>query len=171
MQTENNTSNATKIIVFSDSHRDTRRMSYVIEKTSPDAVIHLGDCIDDARKIKARFPNITHHMLKGNCDYISYGDDELFISLGELKLFLTHGHGYYVKEDLSRLTLRASELEANLVLFGHTHKACIVEKNGITFMNPGQMEHHFSRRKASYGVVTLSNSDFNCEIIYLAEDW
>jgi len=170
MQTDRDNLELTTIIVFSDSHRDTRRMIKVINEFKPNTVIHLGDHIDDARKVKAKFPDTTFHLIKGNSDFISHGDNELLLALGELKIFLTHGHEYYVKEDLSRLSHKAIELKVDLVLFGHTHKACIVDEKGITFMNPGQLEHHYNRRKASYGVVTLAKNNFSCEIIYLPED-
>jgi len=55
--------------------------------------------------------------------------------------------------------------DADLVLFGHTHGAAIVKEQGITLMNPGQMEFHKERQKASYGLVTIINNEFNCEII------
>jgi len=145
-------------------------MEQAIQESSPDIVIHLGDHIDDARRIKAKFSDLTYHMVKGNTDFMTPGDNELLLQFGELKFFMTHGHVYRVKDDLSRLVHRAKEVGVDLALFGHTHNACVIKEHGITFMNPGQLEHHHERRKASYGMVTIEDGSFECNIVYLPGD-
>ena len=66
-----------------------------------------------------------------------------------------------------------------LIIFSDTHhdtrrRPCLIrtytrsgnsQEQGITLMNPGQMEFHKERQKASYGLVTIINNEFNCEII------
>ena len=83
---------------------------------------------------------------------------------------LTHGHEHRVKEGLSLLKKHAVELEADIVLFGHTHGTAIVKEEDMILMNPGQMEEHKERKRASYGVITISDREIECEIMYLPDD-
>jgi len=159
-----------KLLILSDTHLDTKRMEHAVNQVNPDVIIHLGDNIDDTAKIREKLPDKTFHLVKGNCDTQTKGDAEKLISIGNIKIFLTHGHEYFIKEGLSRLIKRAQELEADLVLFGHTHGAAIVKEQGITLMNPGQMQFHKERQKASYGIVTITDGQFDCEIIYLPSE-
>ena len=159
-----------KLLIFSDTHLDTRRMEYALEQESPDVIIHLGDNIDDTSKIREKSPDTPFHLIKGNSDVQAAGDSEKLLSIDSVKIFLTHGHAYHVKEDLSRLIKRAIEQEADLVLFGHTHGAAIVKEQGITLMNPGQMQFHKEKQKASYGIVTIADGEFNCKNVYLPSE-
>jgi len=159
-----------KLIIFSDTHLDTKRMEYAVKQVNPDVVIHLGDNIDDTVKIREMLYETPFYLIKGNSDVQSAGDTEKFITVDNVKIFLTHGHNYHVKEGLSHLIKRAIELKADLVLFGHTHGAAKVKEQEITFMNPGQMQYHKEKQRASYGVVTLNDGDFKCEIVYLPSE-
>ena len=159
-----------KLIIFSDTHLDTKRMKYAAEQVSPDIIIHLGDNIDDTSKIREVLPETPFHLIKGNSDAQSAGDTKKVITVDNVKIFMTHGHEYHVKEGLSHLIKRAIEQEADLVLFGHTHGAAIVKEQGVTLMNPGQMQYHKERQRASYGIVTINDGDFECEIVYLPSE-
>jgi putative phosphoesterase len=159
-----------KLLIFSDTHFDTRRMEYAVEQVNPDVIIHLGDNIDDIAKIRDKLLETPLHFVKGNVDTQTKGDIEKLIFIDNIKILLTHGHEYHVKEGLSHLIKRATELGADLVLFGHTHGAAIVNEQGITLMNPGQMQFHKERQRASYGVVTITDGKFDCEIVYLPSE-
>ena len=158
------------LLVFSDTHLNTRRMEYAVSQADPDIIVHLGDNIDDITRICEKMPAMIFHMVKGNCDTHSTGETEKILTVENIKILMTHGHEYHVKEGLSLLKKHAVKLEADLVLFGHTHGAAIVKEVNMTLMNPGQMEEHKERKRASYGVVTIVNREIECEIIYLPDD-
>jgi len=145
-------------------------MEYAVDQVNPDVIIHLGDNVDDTTKIRENLPDTPFHLIKGNSDTQTKSDTKKLISIDEIKIFLTHGHEYHVKEGLSHLIKRATELEADLVLFGHTHGGAIIKEHGITLMNPGQMQFHKERQRASYGVVTITDGKFDCEIVYLPSE-
>jgi len=145
-------------------------MDYAVSQVSPDIIFHLGDNIDDITRICEKMPDMTFHAVKGNCDSQSAGVNEKILTIENIRILMTHGHEHHVKEGLSLLKKHALELEANLVLFGHTHGAAIVKEENITFMNPGQMEEHKERKRASYGIVTIADNTFNCEIVYIPDD-
>ena len=47
-----------KILVFSDSHRALGTMYDAIERLRPDAVIHLGDHLEDAESMESVFSGV-----------------------------------------------------------------------------------------------------------------
>ena len=156
-----------KLLVMSDSHRNIGHMLLAVEQTNPDAILHLGDHIGDAMKLNQRLPNATVYMVKGNCDPSAAGKDTILLPIEGVKILMTHGHIFGVKTGLAALVERAAQQEADLALFGHTHRGLIQNTHGLTLMNPGQMERHDNNRTASYGIVTVADGKFDCEIGYL----
>ena len=152
---------------MSDSHRNLNHMLYAVRQAEPDVIIHLGDHIADARELKRRLPEPTYHLVKGNCDVHAFGDAESLVTLDGLKILITHGHKYGVKNGLAALIEGAQLKGAGLVLFGHTHQPTIKELQGLWLMNPGQMGRHDSGAPASYGIVTITSGVPNCEIARL----
>ncbi|CAB1262365.1 metallophosphoesterase [Clostridium sp. MT-14] len=123
--------------VISDTHRDRKFVDRVKSIFSGmDTIIHLGDNVQDVLQIEKfyRGPIIN---VKGNCDFSVSVPSERVEVIGGKKFFITHGHRYDVKYDLSRLKYKALEEEADVVLFGHSHVSKIIYENGIWFINPG----------------------------------
>jgi len=142
-------------------------MRYAIAQCKPDAVLHLGDHIHDAHEIARKHPDLPFHMVEGNCDMEGSGDTELLLTFDGVTIFMTHGHEYCVKRGLGSFIDRAHRKGVNLALYGHTHNALIQETLGIWIMNPGQLIRHDKSHVASYGVVTIENGAFTCELAYL----
>lgn len=114
-----------KIAVFSDTHGFNRGMINAVEEYKPDQIIHLGDGMHDAEKVREMFPQIPVCCVPGNCDGY-YDDEEAYklITLGSLKAFLTHGHRYAVRGGKLDVLLYAAECcGAQIAMFGHTHRA------------------------------------------------
>ena len=154
-----------KILVLSDSHTSVDRMKYAYGQAAPDAVLHLGDHFADAQKLMAWAPpGAAYHMVNGNCDPNPYTETEKLLTCEGVKIYMTHGHIYDVKNGTSSFVKRALELGADLALHGHTHQGKISTIPGLTFMCPGQMERHDSRLASSFGIVTISDGKFECHI-------
>ena len=153
-----------KLLIISDSHRNIDNMRYAVGQTSPDAILHLGDHISDAQNLSKQLPQAVIYMVRGNCDFQDFGKNELFLTLGGVKILMTHGHTYGVKSGLSALIDRSWQLGANLTVYGHTHRAGMRQENGMWFMCPGQLERHDNRLSASYGIVNINGGHFECGI-------
>lgn len=108
-----------------------------IERLRPDAVIHLGDHLEDAESMESVFSGVDFYHVPVNCDFFTSAPPSLTISLDGVRIFLTHGHLFGVKSGLTRLTLEARRVGAQLALFGHTHRALLEEQDGLWLMNPG----------------------------------
>jgi putative phosphoesterase len=123
--------------LISDTHRYTWIIEDAIKRLqNSDVIIHLGDNVQDVKEI-AKYYKGPILNVKGNCDFAVDTPSEKVEIIGGKKVFMTHGHRYDVKYDLSRLRYRALELEADIVLFGHTHVSKIAYEDGIWFVNPG----------------------------------
>lgn len=142
-------------------------MRIAAEQTNPDVILHLGDHISDAHELRRDLPSIPFHMVRGNCDFQAAGVTEQLLTFEGVKIFMTHGHIYGVKNGLDALISRAKSQHAALALYGHTHCAMTKRVRGVWLMNPGQMERHDNTRAASYGVVRVENGSFACAIAYL----
>lgn len=129
-----------KAIIFSDSHGNIKNIIMAIEKFKDkiDIIIHLGDYITDTEKIKDIFPQIELIGISGNNDFSSVSSHKSLEILGN-KIFMTHGHEYNVYFGIERLFYKAIEINANIVLYGHTHKYFSLEEDGILILNPGSI--------------------------------
>lgn len=123
--------------VISDTHRYVWIIENAVKKLeNADLVIHLGDNVQDVKEI-AKYYGGPILNVKGNCDFSVDTPGERIEEIAGKRFFITHGHRYDVKSDLSRLKYKALEVDADIVLFGHTHISQIAFENGIWFINPG----------------------------------
>lgn len=111
-----------------------------IERESPDTVIHLGDCVEDARDLVRSYPNLAVLYVRGNNDFEQDASFSAVVSLGGVRIYLTHGH----QERVSRssrgvLPRRAREAGCTVAMFGHTHRVFHAEEDGVLLLNPGSI--------------------------------
>ncbi len=151
------------ILVFSDSHGDVEAMAEITARRRPDQVLHLGDHFSDMVKLHQRFPEIPMQGVRGNCDAPG-SPESLRLTLGGVTMLLVHGHRQGVKEDLERLYFTALEAGAELVLFGHTHRALHDRQGKVEFLNPGSIGRGWP---PSYALLRVGEGPPEAEIVYL----
>ena len=140
-------------------------MSLAIDRQvkSPDAILFLGD---GARDLDRLFLIDTPlWAVRGNCDWYAsdYADKiERLLYFEGHTILMVHGHEWGVKGGLGALIAHASDVEADIVLFGHTHQPNIKtiaagEQIGKTILsrpmylfNPGSIGYD-----GSFGTITL----------------
>lgn len=128
-----------KIAVVSDTHRINKYIDIAKKYIKEcDAVIHLGDNIEDVDRLTEGFKGLVYSV-KGNCDFSSKYPSEQVVDVEGKKIFITHGHNYGVKYSMNNIYYRAKELEVDIALFGHTHESLIIEEDGVVLMNPGSI--------------------------------
>lgn len=147
-----------KILVFSDSHGVLRYMQQAIREEAPQLVLHLGDCVPDFQRIAAEFPELPMRSVPGNCDFGVTAPLELQFTLEGTKIMMTHGHRYGVKSGYLRAIYAAREAEADILLFGHTHRGECFREGSLWVMNPG------AAGTGSYGVITLGGQEVQCRL-------
>lgn len=123
-------------LILSDTHgniADLNKLKGIMSEC--DYIIHLGDYQSDMRTFSLEFADKIYSV-KGNCDG---GGIDLILEVENKRILMTHGDRYGVKSGLYKLTLKAKEVKADIVLFGHTHTPFNQEIDGITFINSGTM--------------------------------
>lgn len=156
---------AMKILIVSDSHGNLEALKAAVEREKPDQVFHLGDMVADARRLAKRYPQLPVACVMGNCD--SYGGetgpDQAAVKAGGALFFLCHGHRYHVKLGVGLLMSEGRRQCADVVCFGHTHKAvCSRGEGGTWLVNPGSVGGVHA--PATYAVAEAENGVVNVEI-------
>ena len=141
-----------KIAVFSDSHGYMDPMVAAVEEERPDHIFFLGDNLRDGRQLQRLYPDIPMSLLRGNCDF-GPGPDRLVVELEGVRFLLVHGHQQGAKLSLSGLSAAGREVDADVVCFGHTHRAVNLWNRGkpALLFNPGTAGG--IRAPAGYGVL------------------
>ena len=154
-----------RILIFSDSHGEISLCTSVITKIGADMIIHAGDHATDAERIKSIFPDISVKYVKGNCDF-SHAPSELDIALSDnKKIYVTHGHIFNVKNSYLSLELKAAEINADMVVFGHTHIPYNLNTGRTIFLNPGSIKY-----TRTFAVAELECGKLSADILNAA-DW
>lgn len=131
------------VLIFSDTHKNAEDAIEIIrQEPEVNAIIHAGDHFSDSEKIHEAFPQIPMYSVPGNCDISPYNPDELIITLESKKIFITHGHKYHVKFDLTSIKNKAYYENFDLVVFGHTHSSEILYYGKSIIINPGALSGH-----------------------------
>ncbi|HHV96427.1 MAG TPA: metallophosphoesterase [Clostridiaceae bacterium] len=158
-----------KILVISDTHGDISNARRAIKQNRDiDLIIHLGDYFRDAENIKKEFPYIPIEYIYGNSDFLVNGTPaEKLLEIEGKRFFLTHGHKYSVKWDYSRLFIKAKEVGADILLFGHTHIADIVENEHCSLVNPGSISDSRSSLGESYALIDITGGKVQMRLCYI----
>lgn len=152
-----------KILIFSDTHGYTDScINTIIDTKDVIAVIHAGDCVRDAEDLSSIFPDIPIRYVKGNNDFYTNAPMDMTIEIGGKRIFVTHGHAYNVKYESSFRTLveKGHDINADLVIFGHTHKPYIAYEGNMTVINPGSAA--FTR---TYAIVEIDGDKLTTRIL------
>ena len=152
-----------KICVFSDSHGCAANLLAAVGREAPAFCFFLGDGERDLAALRERFPALPVEAVRGNCDLRSALPLTLSCAVGGVRLFAAHGHTLNVKYEPELDTLRgaARRAGASLALFGHTHRAYLAEREGLTLLNPGAIGRGAAPR---YAVLTVEDGRFSAEL-------
>lgn len=145
-----------KILVVSDTHGHSSELLQVLRKVKPiDALIHCGDVEGQENYIRG-IAECPCYMVKGNNDFFSDLPWEEMFQLESYKVMVTHGHMYGVSMDTSMLEEEARSRGVQIVMFGHTHRPFLEQKEDITILNPGSLSYpRQSGRKPSFLVMEI----------------
>lgn len=129
-----------KILIVSDTHGNTYNLYEAIKKEAPfDTLLHAGDVCQDVEDIEAMAgaPYVACACVRGNCDMFSGLPESRDMVLGGVHVHMEHGYWPPVRED-STLE-KAKRIGAQVMIYGHTHKPEIRQKDGIWIINPGSL--------------------------------
>lgn len=156
-----------RIGILSDTHGDLLSAQQALKTMGDiDLLLHAGDTYRDA-KLLEKMLNIDVVAVKGNIDFDCEGSSETTITIEGKKIFLTHGHKYNVKFNLERLYYRALEINADIVVYGHSHISMHQRENGIDFINPGSVSRPRGGSMPSYAIMNICKKDVDIKLYNL----
>ena len=157
-----------KILVLSDTHipvaaQDLPEEIYkAIEGV--DMIFHAGDLIyaDVLEKLKSLKET---KAVCGNMDSqelcMTLNTKEV-INIGKFKIGLIHGYG--APSEIMP-TVRREFGKIDVLVFGHSHAAMNVKKDGVLYFNPGSPTDRIFASKNTYGILEVTDEKVEGTII------
>ncbi|MDV3104031.1 metallophosphoesterase [Thermococcus waiotapuensis] len=114
-----------KLAVVSDTHYGdkTKNLPFFLfdhlKKISPDVILHAGDIT--APELLEKLEEISPTLaVRGNTDRMNLPEERVE-RFGDFSLGMIHGH-QFISLNAHFLTLKALEMGADVLVFGHTHR-------------------------------------------------
>lgn len=148
-----------RVLIVSDTHKQNDTYFRVLEKQKPDMVIHCGDA-EGSEYALTEAAACPVHIVLGNNDFFSDLPRELMLDIGPYKVWVVHGHNYYVSMGNERLKQEAEVRGADVVLYGHTHRPVVDRGKNIIAVNPGSLSYPRQEgHRPSYVVMELDKKN------------
>ncbi|MDP3730411.1 MAG: metallophosphoesterase family protein [Candidatus Omnitrophota bacterium] len=157
-----------KILVLSDTHipvaaQDLPEEIYkAIEGV--DMIFHAGDLIDAGVLERLKSLKETKAVC-GNMDskeLCAALNSKEIINIGKFKIGLTHGYG--APSEIMP-TVRKEFDKIDVLVFGHSHAAMNVKKDGVLYFNPGSPTDKIFASKNSYGILEVTDKYIEGKIV------
>lgn len=160
-----------RILVLSDTHipmaaHDLPQAVYDAVK-DVDIIFHAGDFVemkllDELRSLKKEIKAVSGNMDSKEIR-MQLNPKEL-ITVGKLKIGLIHGYGAPV-ELLSTVKKEFDKIDC--IVFGHSHAATNMRKDGILYFNPGSPTDKIFSSSNSYGILEIADKKIEGKIVRL----
>ena len=106
-----------------------------------------------------------HFLLRQNARFISswatmtfsrISPEKITLDIGSYKVWVTHGHNYYVSMGNETIKKEAIDRGVDIVLYGHTHRPVIDIDDDIIAVNPGSLSYPRQEgRQPSYAIMEI----------------
>lgn len=156
-----------KVLIVSDTHRKNDNYFKVLPLVKPDLVIHCGDA-EGSEYVLTKAADCPVQIVLGNNDFFSYLPKELELKIESRKIWVTHGHNYYVSMGNEVIKREAAARGMDIVIYGHTHKPVVDTKGSVIAVNPGSLSYPRQEgRRPSYIVMDAEAGEVQFRIAYL----
>lgn len=157
-----------RIIVFSDSHGKLDNVLKIFEREpSADMFIFLGDGERDVDTASCLYPDRKVLSVCGNCDFCSMNPGLGIVKVCGKQIVYVHGNAQNVKSTKDYLYRLAKDYEAQIVLFGHTHKRLCEYNDGVYLINPGSAGCSCDGYSPSYALLDVTDKGVLCSHVDL----
>lgn len=129
-----------KVLIVSDTHKKNENYFRVVEMHKPDMVIHCGD-VEGSEYAITNAVDCPVHIVLGNNDFFSDLPRELELEIASRKVWVTHGHNYYVSMGNETIKREAVARGMDIVMYGHTHRPVVDIDDDIIAINPGSLSY------------------------------
>ena len=126
-----------------------------------DLILHAGDVgAPEILEALAQLAPVT--AVRGNVD-----TDPWARALPENKVVEAGGVSLCILHDLGQLELKPEAAGFRVVVYGHSHKPKIEEKNGVLYFNPGSAGPRRFHLPVSVGKLTIGAGKVRAELVEL----
>lgn len=157
-----------KILVVSDTHRKNDNYFKVVEMHKPDMVIHCGDA-EGSEYALTQAADCPVHIVLGNNDFFSDLPRELELEIEGRKVWVTHGHNYYVSMSGETIKEEAIARGMDIVMYGHSHRPVVDIGDDVIAINPGSLSYpRQENHRSSYIIMETDRfGELHFTIAYL----
>ena len=146
-----------RVLIVSDTHGRHNGLDRALQEAGDiDMLIHLGD-VEGGEEYIDTVVDCEKHIVRGNNDFFSDLPREEEFYIGKYKIFITHGHSYYVSLDPEYIREEGKARKADIVMFGHTDRPFFEEMDEIIVLNPGSLS--FPRQEGRKGSYMIMETD------------
>jgi uncharacterized protein len=154
------TARPVRIGVISDTH-GLLRPEAVEALRGSDRILHAGDIgAPEILEALAQIAPVT--AVRGNVDTATWA-----LSLPETEVVEAGGVSIYILHDLGQLDLKPEAAGFRIVVYGHSHRPKIEEKNGVLYFNPGSAGPRRFNLPVSVGKLRIGAGKVRAELVEL----
>jgi putative phosphoesterase len=154
------TSRPLLIGVISDTHGLLRPEALAALRGS-EHILHAGDVgTPDILESLRRIAPLT--AVRGNVDRDSWAS-----ALPETEMVEIEGTSIYMLHDVEKLDLKPKAAGIRVVVYGHSHKAESIEKDGVLYFNPGSAGPRRFRLPVTIGQLEVKNGKVTAKLVEL----
>jgi putative phosphoesterase len=126
-----------------------------------DRILHAGD-VGAPEILEALRQIAPVTAIRGNVDTEPWASTLPLTEIVEI-----NGISIYMLHDLTQLDLKPEAAKFRVVVYGHSHKPKIEEKNGVLYLNPGSAGPRRFSLPVSVGRLTLEGEKVRAELVEL----
>ena len=149
-----------RIGVISDTH-GLLRPEAIAALSGSDRILHAGD-VGDPEIIDRLRELAPVTAVRGNVDRGPWA-----AALPETELVEVVGVSIYMLHDLAQLDLKPEAAGFRVVIYGHSHRPQVEEKNGVLYFNPGSAGPRRFQLPVSLGRLEMEKGKVRGEIVNL----
>ncbi len=149
-----------RIGVISDTH-GLLRPEAVRALAGSDHILHAGD-VGNGPILEALRQIAPVTAIRGNID--RQGDPALLPATEAIEL---EGRLFYLVHSLADLDLNPVAAQIDVVISGHSHKASLVTKEGVLYLNPGSAGPRRFKLPISIALVEITANGIDAHVVEL----
>ncbi len=146
--------------VISDTHGLLRPQAIEALRGS-DRILHAGD-VGAPEILEALTQIAPVTAIRGNIDTAPWAR-----ALPLTDVIEVNGVSIYILHDFSQIDLKPEAAGFRVVIYGHSHKPKIEEKNGVLYFNPGSAGPRRFHLPVSVGKLTIDAGTVRAELVEL----
>ncbi len=143
-----------RFVLCSDNHRLEKPLKDLLQiYREYDYFLHCGDS-EFPKYMMQNFVSVC-----GNNDYFDEYPLNKILTIGNHRIYLTHGHLDFYLGKYEMLAVKAKKNGCDMVCFGHTHVPYDNTIDGVRLLNPGSIWLNRDGSKPSYMLVELDGDE------------